>query len=133
MDVSRREVREYLVEIASTGKIIYYAELYNHFKIRTGPSNDANPIPMHLGVIMREDADRNNPLLPSIVVNKKGETPRENLLPNDKYFETLAEIRKVDIPTSGPLKSKIQRQYFLPERDAVFARYATTGMVIDPE
>lgn len=133
MSVTRIEVREYLVEMATAGKIIYYAELYNHFKIRTGPANDINPIPMFLGLIMREDANHHEPLLPSIVVNKNKDTPRSNLLPNDKYFETLSSIRGVEIPTRGRLKSKVQREYFLPERDAVFALYSETGQLVEPE
>jgi hypothetical protein len=133
MSVTKTEVRNYLIEMATAGKIIYYAELYNHFKIRTGPADDANPIPKFLGLIMREDAGRHEPILPSIVVNKKLDVPRKDLLPNDKYFETLSLLREVEIPSTGRLKSKIQREFFLPERDAVFARYSPTGLLVEPD
>lgn len=131
MSVTKSEVRDYLTEMATAGKLIYYAELYNHFKIRTGPADDTNPIPKFLGLIMREDAARNDPILPSIVVNKRVDVPRKDLLPNDKYFETLSSIRGVEIPTSGRLKSKIQRGFFLPERDAVFTRYSQTKLLVE--
>ena len=132
MSATKIEVRDYLIEMATAGKIIYYAELYNRFEIRTGPAADTNPIPLFLGLIMREDADRHEPLLPSIVVNKNKDKPRSELLPNDQYFKTLSLIRGVDIPTKGRSKSKVQRQYFLPERDAVFAHYAQSGVLVQP-
>lgn len=133
MVVTKIEVREYLIAMATARKIIYYAELYNHFKIRTGPADDTNPIPQFLGQIMRDDDQRREPLLPSIVVNKDKDKPRDQLLPNDKYFQTLSLLREVQIPTTGRGKSAIQRRFFLPEREAVFAYYAGTGVLVEPE
>lgn len=127
MSVSKSDVLAYLIKMAMEGKVLYYAELYNHFKIRTGPSNDTNPIPQYLGQFMSDNSRLNEPLLPSIVVGKEKDQRRALLIPNDKYFESLARIRKVPIPTSKAEKRRLHQA----ERDAVFARFSQTGKMAD--
>lgn len=130
MAVDKHDVIRFLIENAEKGNLLYYGELFNHFGMRTGPANDANPIPMFLGQIIKENAARKQPLLPSIVVNKEKDRPKDQLIPGDTYFQSLAEIRKIDIPK----KKADKRRLHQAERDAVFAYYATSsGMLVEPE
>lgn len=112
-------VREYLTDAARNANLVYYAELYNHFGYRTGAPDDTNPIPMILGILMTENAKHNLPLLASIVVCKKKDKPKELLVPNDKYFRRLGEIRHVALPNGIKEKRALHKK----EVDAVFSRY----------
>lgn len=112
-------VRDYLKDAAGKTNLVTYAELYNHFEYRTGMPNDANPIPMFLGILMTENAKHNLPLLPSIIVCKKKDKPKQLLVPNDTYFKRLQDIRRVGLPKGIKEKRALHKK----EVDAVFAHY----------
>ncbi len=119
MTATLDNVRGYLKEAAGKATLVFYAELYNHFGFRTGVPDDTNPIPMILGILMTESAKHNLPLLPSIVVCKKKDKPKQLLVPNETYFKRLRDIRRVGLPKDIKEKRALHKK----EVDAVFAHY----------
>lgn len=120
MKVTMREVRAYLSAKASKKELVYYTELYHHFKVpKEKYTSGENPIPVFLGTIMRDDAKAGYPLLPSIVVAKKLDMEKSKLLPNQTYFTTLAEVRNIPIPAG-----RAKRPLYAAELQAVFDYYA---------
>ena len=130
MTPTKTNVTDYLVNMAETKTLIVYSELYNHFGIRTGPADDTNPIPLFLGQIMRDNAARGEPLLPSIVVKKEKDVPKTELIPNDMYFTTLSVVRNIVMPRTKADKRRLHQI----ERDAVFDRSTpAAGQLFEPD
>lgn len=120
MTATLDNVRDYLKDAAGKTNLVTYAELYNHFGYRTGMPNDANPIPMFLGILMTENTKHNLPLLPSIVLCKQKDKPKDLLVPNKTYFKRLGEIKGVTPPKGIKEKRALHKK----EVAAVFAHYA---------
>lgn len=132
MKPSKENVRNSLIELAKARKLETYGDFYARFGFNSHGQN--HPIAQHLGTIMRDEAAQGRPLLPTLIVNKDGDKSIDKLLPNDKYFESLAIIRRESIQLRGKGKTEVQRGFYKVELDAVFAYYATnSGVLAEPD
>ena len=101
---TRANVGAYLEQLASTGMVVAYSDVSDHFRLPKNMPWLQNPLYKVFGQLINEDINAHRPLRVSIVVQKKKD---KKTIPSNSYFATIARIRNMQIPSTQAEKKII--------------------------